>query len=156
MQMNSLNSDNNEPPCAELKSDSGHQIRIISRGYEYRDEKEGWDADWQVFDLSVRVPNFLGQMKGVFFTGREIHDLAGELDRFNKLKLKEVTFEPMEPCLVLEIKLGKRYQVFIKGYAEYPLSTGSKLSFDFETDLSHIVLFIQGLRSITMKYPTKR
>lgn len=141
-------------PFAELKSDNEHEIKLTSYGYQHNNEESGWDADWQVVGVTIRVPGFSGKMN-TSFAGNEIQVLMSDLNQFNQVKLRQVSFEPMEPWLVLEFTFGRRHQVCVKGVTEYPLGYGSKLMFEFETDLSFIDRFIHGLKRILEKYPSR-
>lgn len=51
--------------------------------------------------------------------------------------------------------MNGRKNVSVDGFIQYPAGCGTELKFEFETDLTYIDAFIQGLESILIQYPIK-
>jgi hypothetical protein len=46
-------------------------------------------------------------------------------------------------------------KVLVKGYFQYPVGIGAKLNFEFETDLTYIDKFIEGIQDVLKEFPSR-
>lgn len=69
--------------------------------------------------------------------------------------VSEVEFEPTEPFVSLKVtrRDGDGDEVMVKGYVEHPLEGESEeLAFTFETSVSNVTRFLEGLQAIADAY----
>jgi hypothetical protein len=91
------------------------------------------------------------------FEGNLLKELLDELIVFSALKTKEVEFIPIEPYLKFTLSLNSRKKVEVKGTVTNANSEcWATLEYQFETDLTYIDVFINGLKNILEKYPPRK
>jgi hypothetical protein len=144
-------------PFAEIRSDDGtSSLKICTYSYAYPDADNEYDADWHRNFLLCTLPSFRAEIDEVILDGHTLNHYLGQLREFVDLKRSIVEFEPTEPYFDLNFSLDSRKKVLVKGVVQYPVGWGAELSFEFETDLSHVEHFISGIESILREFPAKR
>ncbi|WP_066172566.1 WapI family immunity protein [Bacillus marinisedimentorum] len=132
-------------------------FKICTYDFAYPDADNSDDADWHRNYLTFTAPGFKAEVDEVILEGTIIQYYLGELRSFSSLEKDEVIFEPTEPYFELTIRfLSKKKDVGIEGYVQSPVGTGPKLEFDFETDLTFVDEFIEGLELILAGFPAVR
>lgn len=145
-----------EFPYAELRSQDGMSLfKICSYNYAYPDADNIYDLDWHRNYMILHVPGFNAELNEVMLEGRAINFYIQKLQSFSELKKKRVIFEASEPYFELTFSLDSRKKVEIQGTVQIPVGTGNKLLFEFETDLTYVDSFINGLEDIILEFPAK-
>ncbi|MBZ6487709.1 WapI family immunity protein [Priestia aryabhattai] len=143
-------------PFAELSAQDGLScLKICTYAYAYPEADNIHDADWHKNYLTFNIPAFKAEIDEVILEGRTIKYYLNELKKFSALKQKKVLFEPTEPYFGFTLTMNGRKNVSVDGFIQYPAGWGTELKFEFETDLTYIDAFIQGLESILIQYPVK-
>lgn len=149
--------DKNEYPFARLSSHDGEYVFCLyTYGYAYPDADNDYDADWQKNLITVNIPAFKVEIEETILEGSILKHYIDELQKFSKLIKDKVDFVPTESYFSISFSFNSRKNVQIKVEIEYPLGWGARLEFDFETDLTYIDKFIDGLQEIYAKFPSKR
>lgn len=144
-------------PFAEIRSADGtSSLKICTYSYAYPDAKNDYDADWHRNFLLVTVPSIKAEIDEVILVGHLLNDYLDQFREFSSEKRLTVDFEPTEPYFGLSISLDSRKKVIVNGYVQYPVGYGTKLEFEFDTDLTHVDKFTNGIESILKDYPAKR
>lgn len=145
-------------PYAELNSQDGlFCFKICTYNYAYPNADNEHDADWHRNYLYLTIPAFRVEINEVMLEGRVLEYYLHEFEKFLALKKKEVIFEPTESYFGLTFSLKKfRKKVNVNGYVQYPVGHGSELQFEFETDLTYIEKFVNGLKEIIRHFPVKK
>jgi hypothetical protein len=145
-------------PFAELSSQDGNsKIKFCSHGYQFPEEKTGYDADWQRSYLYLSIPCFRAEIDEPMFEGTSLQIFLNELQNLSALKINRVEFKPTEPYIDLKFTLNSRKKVDIKGSIwNVKLECDATLEFEFETDLTFIDIFISGLKNILAVYPPRK
>jgi hypothetical protein len=146
----------NNFPSAELISQDGkYSIKIESYAYEFPEVKTGHDADWHRNHFKISAGVFRAEFSESCFEGKFLASVLHDLLDFSALKREQVEFEPTEPYIHLEFSFNSRKNVVVKGFVQHDAGHGPKLHFTFETDLSHIDLFIAGIKNILSAFPPR-
>ena len=147
-----------ESVYAELKSqDAKSVIRIYVLGYQFPDILDGWDADWYVVRLEVKLPSFTYQLTDPALCGRELEILYKELQEFSALKSLSASLDPMEPYIELELKFDSKKSVDVSGTVLDVTENGrGELRFEFKTDLPSVDVFIKEVQTILKLFPPRR
>lgn len=144
-------------PFAELRSDDGRSsLKICTYNYAYPNAEDEYDADWHRNYLLCSLPSFRAEIDEIILDGHILNYYVEKLREFVALKLSSVEFSPTEPYFELDLILDSRKKVLVKGVVQYPAGWGAELSFEFETDLTHVDYFVNGLESILREFPAKR
>ena len=143
-------------PCAELCSQDGtSRLRLCSYGYEFPDTTRGSDADWHRNYIALSLPGFRVEINEACLEGRLLTFVVNDLRAFSALRQTRVDFKPTEPYFGLSFSLAPMKKVMVEGYVQYPVGIGAKLNFAFETDLTYLDKFIEGLQAILAHFPVK-
>lgn len=146
----------NKYPYAELVSQDGlTRFSICTYRYAYPEITTDYDADWHRNLLSISLPAFCVEIDEAIFQGEGIEICIAELKEFTCFKKSVVIVEPIESFFSLEFSFNAKKNVMVKGSAEYPLGWGSRLEYQFETDLSYVDKFISGLEHILGVFPVR-
>jgi hypothetical protein len=144
-------------PSAEIRSaDGGSSLKICTYSYAYPVADNEWDADWHRNYLQFVAPSFRAEIDEVILNGHELNAYLHELREFSALKRLTIDFEPMEPYFELSFALDSRKKVIVHGNVQYPAGYGTKLEFEFETDLTYVDRFANGIESILKDFPPRR
>ncbi len=143
-------------PFAEIRSqDRKSRLKLCSYGYGYPEEKTGSDADWHRNYLTLTLPGFRAEIDEVILDGRGLAVLLGELREFSRLQRDKIEFEALEPYFGLSFQFNPIKNVIVSGYVQYPVGYGPKLSFEFETDLTYVDKFTEGIQEILKEFPPR-
>lgn len=142
-------------PHAHLVSKDGTAtFKICTYNYAYPEADNTYDADWHRNYLIFTLPAFKAEIDEIILEGTILKYFIKELRAFSELKRKEVLFEPTEPYFGLTFSfLSGKKNVGVEGYVQYPVGIGAILQFEFETDLTDVVRFMNGLEDILATFP---
>lgn len=115
-----------------------------------------YNADWHRNLLYCTIPSFRAEIDEIILDGHVLTYHLKQLHEFVALERATVEFEPTEPYFDLELSLDSRKKVLVKGHIQYPAGWGAELRFEFETDLTHVDHFVNGIESILREFPAKR
>ncbi|PWA09020.1 hypothetical protein DCC39_13715 [Pueribacillus theae] len=143
-------------PHAHLVSKDGTaSFKICTYNYAYPEADNIYDADWHRNYLIFTLPAFKAEIDEIMLEGNLLTYYIEELRAFTALKINEVFFEPTEPYFGLTFSfLSKRKKrIGVEGYVQYPVGIGAVLQFEFETGVTDVVRFINGLEDILAAFP---
>lgn len=145
-------------PFAELSSQNGNsRIKFCSYAYQFPEEKTGYDADWHRTYLYMSIPCFRVEIDEPMFEGTSLQIFLNQLQNLSALKLNNVEFKPMEPYINLKFTLNSRKKVNVKGSIwNVDSECDATLEFEFETDLTFLDIFINGLKDILAEFPPRK
>ena len=79
------------------------------------------------------------------------------MQNLSALKINEVEFKPTEPYIELKFTLNSQKKVDIKRTIwNVNSNCDATLKYEFETDLTYIDIFINGLKEILVKFPPRK
>lgn len=146
-------------PIAKLMSrDESCDVTIESYAYAYPDANNIHDAAWHRNWVGLHTPDHRITFDDVMLDSLLVAHYIPMFESFVAGDVSEVEFEPTEPFVSLKVtrRDGDGDEVMVKGYLEHPLEGESEeLAFAFETSVSNVTRFLEGLHAIADAYPIR-
>lgn len=146
-------------PIAKLMSrDESCDVTIESYAYAYPDADNIHDAAWHRNWVGLHTPDHRITFDDVMLDSLLVAHYIPMFESFVAGDVSEVDFEPTEPFVSLTVtrRDGDGDEVTVKGYVEHPLEGESEeLAFTFETSVSNVTRFLEGLQAIADAYPIR-
>lgn len=146
-------------PIAKLMSrDESCDVTIESYAYAYPDANNIHDAAWHRNWVGLHTPDHRITFDDVMLDSLLVAHYIPMFESFVAGDVSEVEFEPTEPFVSLKVtrRDGDGDEVMVKGYLEHPLEGESEeLAFTFETSVSNVTRFLEGLHAIADTYPIR-
>ncbi|WP_214799824.1 hypothetical protein [Exiguobacterium sp. s50] len=146
-------------PIAKLMSrDESCDVTIESYAYAYPDADNIHDAAWHRNWVGLHTPDHRITFDDVMLDSLLVAHYIPMFESFVAGDVSEVEFEPTEPFVSLKVtrRDGDGDEVMVKGYLEHPLEGESEeLAFTFETSVSNVTRFLEGLHAIADAYPIR-
>jgi len=102
--------------------------------------------------VTLNLSGFKVEIEDTIIQGMYINQVIKELRDFSDLKIEEADFTPLEPVFELFFSFSSLKKVVVKGNVNYPVGVGATLDFEFETDLTYMDKFIEGLKLINIVF----
>lgn len=146
-------------PIAKLMSrDESCDVTIESYAYAYPDADNIHDAAWHRNWVGLHTPDHRITFDDVMLDSLLVAHYIGVFESFVAGDVSEVEFEPTEPFVSLTVtrRDGDGDEVDVRGHLEHPLEGESEeLAFTFETSVSNVTRFLEGLQAIADAYPIR-
>lgn len=144
-------------PIAKLMSrDESCDMTIESYAYAYPDADNIHDAAWHRNWVGLHTPDHRITFDDVMLDSLLVAHYIPMFESFVAGDVSEVEFEPTEPFVSLTVTRRDGDEVTVKGYLEHPLEGESEeLAFTFETSVSNVMRFLEGLQAIANAYPIR-
>ncbi|TCI67496.1 MULTISPECIES: hypothetical protein [unclassified Exiguobacterium] len=146
-------------PIAKLMSrDESCDVTIESYAYAYPDADNIHDAAWHRNWVGLHTPDHRITFDDVMLDSLLVAHYIPVFESFVAGDMQEVEFEPTEPYIRLTMMRRDTDgdEVTVKGYVEHPLEGESEeLAFTFETSVSNVTRFLEGLQAIADAYPIR-
>jgi len=146
-------------PIAKLMSrDESCDVTIESYAYAYPDANNIHDAAWHRNWVGLHTPDHRITFDDVMLDSLLVAHYIPMFESFVAGDVSEVEFEPTEPFVSLTVtrRDGDGDEVMVKGYLEHPLEGESEgVAFTFETSVSNVTCFLEGLHAIADAYPIR-
>lgn len=146
-------------PIAKLMSrDESCDVTIESYAYAYPDADNIHDAAWHRNWVGLHTPDHRITFDDVMLDSLLVAHYIPVFESFVAGDMQEVEFEPTEPYIRLTMRRRDTDgdEVTVKGYVEHPLEGESEeLAFTFETSVSNVTRFLEGLQAIADAYPIR-
>lgn len=146
-------------PIAKLMSrDESCDVTIESYAYAYPDADNIHDAAWHRNWVGLHTPDHRITFDDVMLDSLLVAHYIPVFESFVAGDMQAVEFEPTEPYIRLTMTRRDTDgdEVTVKGYVEHPLEGESEeLAFTFETSVSNVTRFLEGLQAIADAYPIR-
>jgi hypothetical protein len=143
-----------QSPSFVIGALDGNHLNFKVFGYESPLENKGHDANWLSVELSVAAGCWTGRVRNAFLTTQEVHILRERLDDLLKDKVTELSFEPMEPHVVLKlVKDGNHIEA--SGVAFDNPEGVNAIAFNWMVDNKQLKSLQGQLREVESAFPVR-
>lgn len=134
-------------------------LSIESYAYAYPDADNIYDAAWHQNWVGLHTPDHRITFDDIMLDSLLVAHYIPLFESFVAGDVQEIVFAPTEPFISLTLtrRDADGDEVNVRGSLEHPLEDESEeIAFKFETSISNVEQFLQGLREISSEFPVRK